>query len=339
MLESKFGRVIAGVGLLTLSTAALLVGCSGSGTGDGEGNDTSEIGQQYISDGAAGSTIQILIGEGAGEADPAISVAETKGFRVILKDPNGLPLDNVQVFCESEHGIAILEPSKGGVAFEHTNDNGIMSGVIGGLTAGSYMFQCEGPQGYNLETQVHIRVSGEAPQGFTGWEGAAGGNLGGGRIVESTTGEVSLDQVQIITNNSTSASTVAHIDNVQGTCGTTTITAEPFFYDDYTLTITNSSGEAVQLETVSFTVSNGVTSTTQLNGLVIEAGATDTISGPLTDGSASPKAWAGTGSSLSGLDTTLSITFTVTGEGATSGESFSESQSIAVTGGNVDNCS
>ena len=141
MLKSKFGRVLVGI-LATSLFAVTYVGCQGGGDTDGN-PDSAGVGSQLVSDGGSGSTLTI-------SATGPIPVGSTIPFTVTAIDPNGAPLAFIRISCESESGIAILEPSRGGGAFESTGSAGVMSGVLGGLTPGSYVLECRGPEGFNL---------------------------------------------------------------------------------------------------------------------------------------------------------------------------------------------
>lgn len=185
MVESKFVRTTVGI----LAIGLVAGGCGGRGDTDGgPANGDTGPGYQYVDDGGSGSTLVI-------EHDGEIRTGEQEDFRVIATDPNGQPLSFIRIFCETEQGISIIEPSRGGVAYEHTNINGIMSGVIGGLHPGSYLMECRAPQGFNLIARKSLRIVGDIPDDFSGFDGAAGGNLGGGLLVEGPDDE-ELDQIE-----------------------------------------------------------------------------------------------------------------------------------------------
>ena len=136
-----------------------LSACGGGGDTDGESavSDLQGANPGFGSDGAAGSTIRISV-------DDRFPVGTTTGYLVELRDPNGLPLAGVRVICESEDGIAILEPiAPQGVSFESTDGNGTISGVIGGEFPGSYIFECRADGGFNLAQQVSIVITGSSP--------------------------------------------------------------------------------------------------------------------------------------------------------------------------------
>ena len=169
--------VLTGLGLLVAS-------CGGGGDTDG-GASTGDQGNgpTLVSNGGFGSKMTIELENDDGIEIPTAGQAK---FLVKATDPNGQPLSFIRIFCESEKGLAILEPSSGGVAFENTNSRGAFSGVLGGVAPGSFMLECRAPQGFNLVARKHFKVTGAVPEGFDGFPGAAGGNLGGGVIVDPT---------------------------------------------------------------------------------------------------------------------------------------------------------
>ena len=59
------------------------------------------------------------------------------------------------------------------------------------------VFLFSAPTEYNLVTRASHVVRGTAPENFSGWEGAAGGNLGGGRIIDPDvdTGAVRITEI------------------------------------------------------------------------------------------------------------------------------------------------
>jgi hypothetical protein len=177
MRKGKINRAVLLGQTLLVVAALLIVGCRGNTDGGDAAVTADTPSGQYSSDGAAGASLTIRV-------SGSVTVGGRTGFSVTALDPTGAPLAYIRIFCESEQGIAILEPSSGGVAFEHTGPTGFMSGVLGGLLPGSYILECRGPQGFNLVDRVSINVTGSAPSGFTGFPGAAGGNLGGGVITD-----------------------------------------------------------------------------------------------------------------------------------------------------------
>jgi len=264
----KTGRSLFVVLVLCLSVYAF--GCGGRGDTANNNDPNAGSGTPFVSDGGSGSTLKIEF-EGSGNE---LGVTQQREFKVIATDPQGNPLSYIRVFCESERGIAILEPSSGGVAFESTSLNGIMSGVIGGLAPGSYLMECRGPQGFNLIARASLKITGEVPEGFAGFPGAAGGNLGGGFLFDPpTSDELVVVEVLFSTISNPEPSRVADVDLNQGVCVGPPPFPEPYGPDNFVMSVTNTFIERVTLLSVELEVPNGQGATfvteQQLAGLVI----------------------------------------------------------------------
>lgn len=325
--------------VLFLGLVAAIGGCTG-GQGDtdgGPGNDDSGIGSQPVSNGGFGATLTISLPEGGNE----LFVAERSDFFVDARDPSGAPLAFQRVFCESEKGIAILEPSSGGVAFEHTNADGRMSGILGGVTPGSFLVECRLEQGFNLVARKTFRVTGEIPPGFQGFPGAAGGNLGGGSIQPNPVSEPRIVTITF--------SGVGYTDEPNGPIDTffnnncdgnfSTNDPEPFGFDDYNVTISNPSTDTFVINSIKFALpSFSIESSEQNVSNEIGAGGSGVISGPFTEfvGFTSTKSFATTGSSLPSVGT-YTVTFTVEGE-TLAGDDFTLTGSTTVQFAAVNRC-
>ncbi len=337
MLRGKLNQTLVGVGLMSLALFPLFTGCDSGDTGVTTETDT---GGQFVADGGAGGRIEIV-------ADDNLGVGQRKDFFVNLFDADGVGIPFVRVFCESENGIAITEPSSGGVAFENTGSDGSMSGELGGLAAGSFIIECRAPEGFNLVARKRIHVTGEAPDGFEGFPGAAGGNLGGGALVDDTP-DADDDEGVIATGltilDAGSSEGASQIDisrsldcDADGTAeGGADI--EPFFFNTYSITVTNNTPETVILRDIKFTIrdsgADGETSVQAIN-VAIEPGGEATFSGPFIEFSGNTKVFVGTGDVVEAG--TWSIIATIRGvtEG---GEDFSTDGRTTVTFGAVDNC-
>ncbi|MFN8390497.1 MAG: hypothetical protein U0136_09430 [Bdellovibrionota bacterium] len=347
MSQAKFGQTLFGIALAGMLASAALAGCLAGGGGDtdgGQGNDDAGIGAQPVSDGGFGASLTIALDDGGNE----LRVAERKDFFVTALDPNGLPLTDRRVFCESEKGIAILEPSSGGVAFEHTGSHGTMSGVLGGVTPGSYLLECRLEEGFNLVARKHLKVIGEVPAGFQGFPGAAGGNLGGGVIVENPNdvgNSVLTVEFLTVTGQQTANGPIDTARELD--CDNNVATNDPETYgdDNFVLKIDNPENEDLVIDSVTFTVDDGrdVESSRQKAGLVVAAGSATTLSGTFTEPVFLPsgaqtdvKAFAGT--SFRVLNGTFNVNFRVRAHLAASGESVSLSTGQSVTFQDVNNC-
>ena len=335
MLQSKFGRALL-ITLICIGLAmTVFAGCGGSGNTDGgSGTDDAGIGSQFVSDGGAGATLRIdILG--------SLVTGGRVDFIVTLLDPNGAPIPFIRIFCESERGIAILEPSAGGTAFASTASNGIMSGVLGGVTPGSFLLECRAEEGFNLIDRESIVITGEVPSGFDGFPGAAGGNLGGQLIVDRPeTDELGISDIVFVDLGDPTL-ILDSIANPDCDGDTDTVDPEPFFFKDYRVTISNPLDEAISIGTISIRVSEqgGVTATLspQSFGIDIPAGGTATIQGLfLTSPSGGGQRYSGTGIFPSEGTHTATFTVTITGVESGDGATLTDSQTFAYD--NVDNC-
>lgn len=168
---NKRNWLISAIGL-----CLLVIGCEGGTDGGDETLST------FDADGSNG-TLRIDV------KNLRPSVGDRVGFFVTVLNADGSPSEFTRVACDTEQGISILEPSDNGVAFASTDSNGVMSGVLGALLPGSYILECRAPLGSGLRERVQLVNVGTTPAGFTGFPGAAGGNLGGGAIVDPSTVE------------------------------------------------------------------------------------------------------------------------------------------------------
>lgn len=344
MVKVSKRRAIFGAGLLFFGVGVftLITGCQSGDTDGGSARDGAGTGDQFVSDGGAGAKLEITF-----EHDE-LGVGDTMSFRVLAKDPQGAPLAFIRIFCESEKGIAIIEPSSGGVAFEHTGPDGGMSGVIGGLAPGSFIFECRAPEGFNLVARRTLKITGEVPEGFEGFPGAAGGNLGGGVLIDDTPDEDSVDGIVVesiqffdgSTENVTAIDVVRDTDcDGDGTAEGGTDT-EPFYLNNYSITVVNNTTSNIVLKSVRFAAGGGGTATQTLSVLVTagnEGGSTFT--GPFLESSSlsggTQKKYAGTNDQVSLGTRNIRVIFTAETE---AGETITFSGGRSVTFANVNNC-
>ncbi len=324
MLNSKAGHTLLISLGLCIVASFIAVGCGDTGGDPKEAG----LGSYYFADGAAGGNIAISV-----KGD--LKVGETVGFSVTLNDPRGEPLSYVRVNCDTEKGLSILEPAEGGVAYEHTNAEGMMSGLLGGLAEGSYIIECRAPVEYNLMSRATIVVRGSAPENFQGWPGAAGGNLGGGRIIvpDVDTGAVRITEItyQDLGEDTLYLDTVQDPDCDPDTAGDQ---IEPFYFKTYTIKIANDSLETVFIDSIDIVVQDGRdVNMTQAVDLQIAPGGTASYTGQLTE-----NGLLLAGTSVTAINGTYPLAFTIKGETADSGDSFSVTESQTVTWANVDNC-
>lgn len=234
-----------------ISCAALITGCGSGGT-DGD-TDDSFSGTFVATDSTVG-TITVTPNE------TRFPVSETTGFRVQVNDANGRGVPNIQIACDTEQGLALIEPTSG---FELTDAGGQMSGRVGCEAPGSYTMVCRLPIGTNLRRFVTFVCEGDIPAGFTGFGGGGGGGLGGGAVNpgDGATGGTGLDGVRITLVefiDDGGATTTSSIDTRQDTCneGDSDETCEEFFDTSVQFTVVNNSNQVVDAVSYTYTVSD-----------------------------------------------------------------------------------
>lgn len=249
-----------------LGTLGIVLACCTGGTDGGE-EDFS--GGQFVGSDANTGSLQINV------LSTDMSVSQTSGFGVAVKNAQGGPVGGIKVSCDSEKGVAILEPASGG---ELTDSSGNMSGVIGCAAPGSYQLACRLPVGANKRQLVDIKCRGPIPTGFTGFPGAGGGGLGGGSDTSDSggVGGTDTDGVRISSMSFDdfavgfdATATNFSIDTLQAVCtvdegdGTQTppptpvITLEGFFDTILRVRVINNTNQAIQFSQMRYTVLNG----------------------------------------------------------------------------------
>jgi hypothetical protein len=197
-------------------------------------------------------------------------------------------VSNISVACDSEKGVAILDPQRG---YALTDSNGVMSGMIGCEAPGSFQFLCRLAVGANRRKFVSVNCTGDVPSGFQGFPGAAGGGLGGGSQTNDD-GDVRITTASFIDDGSASSGSPAagaSIDISQrADCDgdSTTVDFEPFFDTYARLTVENNLPEQVRFESLQYSVSDvdgqGTEFTSKRLGLTQEADSTLADSGAST---------------------------------------------------------
>jgi hypothetical protein len=160
---------------LVLCVTATLAGCLGGqgSTDGGSGADGDFQDDIFVSDESTTGGMRLEI------AESSIAVGDTSEFLVFVRDEQQQPVPNINVICDSEGGVAILEPSTG---YALTNGRGAMSGVIGCEAPGSFQLVCRLSVGANRRQFASVRCTGDTPSDFEGFPGAGGGGLGGGSV-------------------------------------------------------------------------------------------------------------------------------------------------------------
>ena len=229
---------------VTLVAAGVLgfVGCQGN-TDGGEGANPDYRDDVFIGDETSTGSIRVQLNQSN------LPVGQTAGFKVFVYDSTGQPIANTRVICDTEQGVALIEPTSG---YELTNGDGVMSGVIGCAAPGSYQMVCRLSVGANRRQFVSVGCTGDVPAGFAGFPGAGGGGLGGGTQTNDD-GEIQITDAGFDDDGdytSTTVPTDASVDIVQtADCDVSTVTqdTEPFFDTYAVLNVENNLEERVTL--------------------------------------------------------------------------------------------
>ncbi|MGA1191711.1 MAG: hypothetical protein ACO3XO_05465 [Bdellovibrionota bacterium] len=256
MFSQKRSSVLVSSMLIFAGVVGL--GFAGCNSGSTESDNPPFSGGFVASDDTVGSLSLTLNAS-------TLSVSETTGFHVSVVNQNGAPVPNISVFCDSESGIGIIEPTSGQ---EITNASGQMSGRIGCAAPGSFQFGCRLPVGTNMREFVQVVCEGPVPAGFDGFENAGGGGLGngsGGGGVDSPedgnpggagTDGIRLIQIEVIDSGQDST---LNVDTTQVNCEpdpNEDPIPEPFFDSLIKFYIVNNSNQAIQITGYTYTVPN-----------------------------------------------------------------------------------
>ena len=256
MLSRKRGSALVLSALIFVGIIGL--GFSGCNSGSTESDNSSFSGGFVATDDTVGSLSLTL-------NSSTLPVSETTGFHVSVINQDGAPVPNISVFCDSELGIGIIEPTSGQ---EITNSSGQMSGRIGCAAPGSFQFGCRLPVGSSIREFVQVVCEGPVPAGFAGFENAGGGGLGNGSSgggvdvpsdgVPGGTGTdgIRLVQMEVIDNGQDST---LSIDTIQVNCEpdpNEDPILEPFFDSLIKFYIVNNSNQAIQITGYTYTVPN-----------------------------------------------------------------------------------
>ena len=232
----------AGVCGLALSLAA----CNSGGTGGGE--NANDDGGIYVAGSGGGS------GAGRIEIDlneDHVSVAHTTGFHARVFDADGAAVENIKVSCDSERGVAIIEPNTGS---ETTDSGGQISGRLGCEAPGSFLFGCRTPVGGAKRKFVTLICQGSIPAGFAGFPSAAGGGLGGG-VSTGEDGDSGSAEITAVSIYDGSENSSTGIDVQQGLCGDApNQTAEPFGDTIVKIKVVNNYNADVRFTKMNYTV-------------------------------------------------------------------------------------
>ncbi|MCB0336466.1 MAG: hypothetical protein KDD62_09170 [Bdellovibrionales bacterium] len=328
-------RILEGALLLCLVPA---IGCNSSSTGGAISPDEDA---PFVADDTNSGSFNLEI------KNRIVPVGDTTKFVAEVRDLAGNPVPNIRVSCDTEQGLALIEPSTG---VSLTDDYGNISGVIGCEVPASLRVACRLPLGFGARAFASIRCEGEIPAGFTGFPESGGGSLGGGVDTAEDEGDSSLafritsiDVVDDGSNPGTSIDIVQIADCDSETDGNQ---VEPFFDTTVTFTIQNDSNELVVFNSYRYTVSNfdgaGSSYTTPLirflgsNLSVDSDGGEGTATALFLDASGSGKRFFGRSDTISSAGF-KNVRFTVFGE-TSSGESVEITSSTALSFDGFDRC-
>ena len=270
------------VEVLCVAGIVAFIGCQGNTDGGSAANPDFRD-DVFVGDESSTGSIRVEL------TDSEVAVGSSAGFKVYVADAQGQPVPFVRVVCDTEQGVALIEPTSG---YELTNGDGVMSGRIGCAAPGSFQMVCRLGIGANRRQFVSVGCSGDIPAGFAGFPGAGGGGLGGGTQTGDN-GEIRITNAGFEDDGSfdnTSVPSDASIDITQtADCDgvATTSDVEPF-YDTYAvLQIENNLAERVTLlylecsvtgvDGTSNTADCGTIGLTRSSDVVLEANSDSTV--------------------------------------------------------------
>ncbi|MEZ4754370.1 MAG: hypothetical protein R3A13_08700 [Bdellovibrionota bacterium] len=323
---------------LILSYALLLLaGCNGNTSSNDEISDDSRNDDIFVAENSGSVSVST--------SSDSVGVADTTSFTVEVKGSDGTPQSDVVVICDSEAGLAIIEPNTGrGI----TDGFGSYSGTLGCAAPGSFRFGCR-TQGIGLRELITVKCEGGIPDGFVGFPGAGGGGLGGGvsDVDDEISGDSRISAIAVYDRGTIGTEQSPEIDIGQNTCvdGTET-TPEPFFNTFIGLTVVNNSNVAIRFNKMTYQVEN--TNSGQFNSneisVIGQAGSTvDPEGGEVefsaifAEANAGGKRFIGASSNIA-FSGTRNVTFRMTGT-STAGDSVTVSGRLAINFNNFNNCS
>ncbi|MFN4896691.1 MAG: hypothetical protein ACK5GN_00240 [Pseudomonadota bacterium] len=239
--------------LILTTTLTALAGCMG-GQGSTDGGSAADGGfgdDTFVADESNTGTIDLRV------AGSSIEVGNTSMFTVHARNSRQQPVANMNIACDSEQGVAILDPQRG---YALTDSSGVMSGVIGCEAPGSFQFVCRLAVGANRRKFVSVNCTGDVPSGFEGFPGAAGGGLGGGSQTNDD-GDVRITSAGFIDNGSagnesTAGSSIDISQTPDCDLDSSTLDPEPFFDTYVKLVVQNNRAEQVRFEYLQYTMAD-----------------------------------------------------------------------------------
>ena len=326
---SRFARLTGHCGLVVAATSLVMVGCSGDTSGGRTSEDYS--GSEFLPSESTVGSMSLRVEQ------TDINVGKTSGFFVEAKDAKGAGVPGLRVACDSEKGVAIIEPTTGA---ELTDNFGSISGVLGCDAPGSYQFGCRLPIGINKRQFVTIKCSGPIPQGFTGFPGAAGGGLGTGGSAETPEGILRILDVAI---NDGGQDNTTSIDTTQDDCdpSVSVVDAELFTDSTASLTVVNETSQLWRASSLQYSLQgNGsasfVSDPIAVQGEVAGNGGQTTFTALIFKATGGGKRFVGDTANISFTDI-RNVTFRLTLEDQF-GEEVTIVSRIALSFGNFDRC-
>lgn len=234
--------IFRGALLGAVLTGLTVIGCSGSTGGEGD----SDAGSGFVADASTVGTIELTVN------DSDLEVAGTSEFLVRVVNSRGEEVPQIRVLCDTDRGLALVEPNSG---VEMTSGRGVMSGVVGCESEGSFRVGCRLALGGNLRKFATIRCSGETPVGFSGFPNAGGGGLGGGNGGDGEPDSADRVRITGVTFREGDREGTNELDSFQEQdCDpdTTGNQLEPFFDSYIRFSVTNESARAVTFSSVRF---------------------------------------------------------------------------------------
>lgn len=243
--------------LAALSAGVLLLGgCTGD-TAGGPGADGDVSGDVFVSTDDSVGKLTLTV------TSSSVVTSKTTTFSATVTDASGAPVPQIRVACDTERGLALIEPVTG---VELTDSFGGMSGIVGCETPGSLQIGCRLPIGANKRKFSTIKCTGAVPAGFTGFEGAGGGGLFGGVAVpeDGDPGGTGVDGVRISSvsfddggDTGTTSIDTSYVSDCDG--DSDTVDPEPFTDTIVRFKIENDTNQKIILSTYSYSLndSNG----------------------------------------------------------------------------------
>lgn len=229
-----------------------IVGCNG---GDTSGGKQDYSGSDFVGDSTTTGRITVSL------TSDSINTGSTGEFSAVAYDSKGGPIRDIPIVCDSEAGVAVVEPSSGRAV---TSSRGGISGVVGCSRPGSFRFGCRLGSAGGIREFVSLKCEGAVPLGFTGFPGAAGGGLGGG--VADDSGPIRITGITVSSTQQGAVTPgvvegVIDVDACYCNNDTPADTADDrleFFSDDrLNVSVVNSSTSSFTVTGVRYIVSNG----------------------------------------------------------------------------------